>query len=161
MGPFAYTLSPAVAATLDVRLDTDISQTNEVDLYSFTGEAGRTVSITAYWGYELASQYLRSYGRFRLIDPDGVVLASPGNQQVNSYHRSSYLHDYKLAEDGTYFVEVSVTNRGTGRYWLGISDPLATYAPLSTTEPTGSSFGVQGDRQDYSFTATAGEATLH
>ncbi|MEM9413474.1 MAG: hypothetical protein AAGA30_20370, partial [Planctomycetota bacterium] len=97
------------------------------------------------------------------------------------WFRSSTLHTFVLPQDGTYFVEVSSTTQnttnGTGAYWLGISNPLeeslrsfrlfdpgstgrpiSQFPNLSATEITAAAFGVQGDWQEYSFMADAGQS---
>src|SRR5438132_6572080 len=100
------------------------------------------------------------------MKPDGTVLASPVVPEVFPPFLSG-INEFRLSSRITLFpyttlfrslVEVSHTGQGTGSYWLGISDPLQHFAPLSLTTPTQSAFGVRGDVQEWEFTGTASQA---
>ena len=158
VGPFDYTLTPAVAAPLDRRIDGSIGTSDEVDLYAVPGLAGRHVTLSAYLGYQYDSHGGPADAKqVRLFGPGGDLLATLATRIVEN-QMYSLQDDFLLPADGTYFVEVSSTIGATGSYWLGISDPHEHFASLSLTQPTVSAFGVRGDTQEYEFPATAGRA---
>jgi autotransporter-associated beta strand protein len=162
IGPFAYRLTPAVAALLDEVIHGNLAAPLETTLYTFAGQVGRKLTVSAYWGNQrnATDNALDSSGRFRLIGPDGTVLVSPSNEFNRAWNNEvefcwSRLDEYVLPADGTYFIEVS---GGIGDYWLGISDALEHFDVLSQTAFTETEFGVRGDVQEWEFSTTAGEA---
>src|SRR5438132_3053650 len=94
------------------------------------------------------------------MKPDGTVLASPVVPEVFPPFLSG-INEFRLSSRITLFpyttlfrslVEVSHTGQGTGSYWLGISDPLQHFAPLSLTTPTQSAYRASDDQQHWEFT---------
>src|SRR5205807_1270792 len=86
VGPFTYTLSPAMAAPVDQVVAGSIATARQVDLYRLAGQAGRTLTLSAYWGGDDYADFgfgqeggLDGAGLLRLYGPDGALLAAPDN----------------------------------------------------------------------------------
>ncbi|MEM9410565.1 MAG: hypothetical protein AAGA30_05595, partial [Planctomycetota bacterium] len=70
-------------ATLNQRIDQGLNQIGDSDVYFLQGQAGRELSVTAFWGDEREGGHIRQFGQFRLIGPDGSVLAAPGQVETS------------------------------------------------------------------------------
>src|SRR5205823_10097345 len=105
---------------LDQLISSSIATAGETDRYYFTGQAGRTVTVSAYWGSDGANDGgLLDSGQLRLFGPTGSALTTPADLASGAAHYS-VLDGFTLPADGIYYVEVSRTGAGTGNYWLGI-----------------------------------------
>ena len=158
IGPFNYTMTPAVSGFVDRRIDGNLAGDNDTDLYLLEGLAGQKITVSAYWG--ASTQQANVLRRIRLLDASGTILAEPGidTSHPGLWHYSSRISDFNLPVDGAYYVEVFEIGGGPGAYFLGISDPLTNWENLPLTGQTDADFGVFGDTQHWQFTATAGQA---
>jgi hypothetical protein len=165
MGTSVYQLTPALPAHLNTVLQKTTSIRKEVDLYSFTGEAGRPVTIATYLGHNRGFG-LGDGGRLRLLAADGTELAAPENMSIpfrlfvgfylDALHISAAIDAFPLPETGTYFVEISASG-SPNSYWLSVSDPATSFADLAYREESEGIFAVRGDMQEWQFSSGAGQ----
>jgi hypothetical protein len=155
-----------IPAPLDQVIEGEISVPAEVDRYMFDGTAGQKVTVSAY--YDSGGSTLGSSASLKLIGSNGTVLVSPPMEYTERRVCGGYCYivkyyfvridNFELPENGTYTVEIShSSSNGTGRYWLGISDPNPTIQSLDMTRSYTGSYAIRGALQEWQFDGIAGE----
>jgi Bacterial Ig domain/Beta-propeller repeat len=128
-----------------------IGAPGEVDLYSFTGQAGQVIGLTLASTGGLSTNQTLSSATLALFAPTGALLgAFRSNSQAN----------FALPATGTYVVRVNATNLATvGTYNVSLQCLLPpTPAPLLQCGALQSGgIGAPGEVDLYSFTGQTGQ----
>jgi Big-like domain-containing protein/pre-peptidase len=129
-----------------------IGAPGEVDLYSFTGQAGQIIGLTLASTAGFTSNQTLSSAALTLFTPTGALLgAFRSNSQAN----------FMLPATGTYVVRVNATNLATtGTYNVSVQCLLPTPTPaplLQCGVPQPGTIAAPGEVDLYSFTSQAGQ----
>ncbi len=153
-------LTPGGPLVLDTPAPGRLSQSGQVDTWTFYGLAGRAVTVVVDTGSQGTIVPLQPYlsnAQVQVVAPDGTVLASGSSAQAGA---DVVLSGIRLPADGTYQVKVqapSAAPGSTGDYVVSEWDATAHENVLGLNENVEGQLDSPYAADHWNFSAAAGE----
>jgi RHS repeat-associated protein len=138
----------------------ELSQTGQVDTWTFYGQAGQTVAVVVNTGSSGSLSPLQptpGYAQVQVLDPSGKVVASGTNTQAGA---DVTLSGIALAANGTYQVQVQAPSShsgATGNYLVTEWDASTHLNDLNLDETVNGQLNSPYEADEWNFSAPANE----